>query len=97
MTVRVHGTVLTTGTISQQATLQAWVSAVHTVAVQVRCSVTISGTQTVLVTYCWPQVAAAAGAAIAHPQSPAWEIPPDQTPKTIERTDANRMTFILSS
>jgi hypothetical protein len=97
MTVIVHGTVVVTGTISQQVTWRKCVSGTHTVSVHVRISVTISGTQTFCVTYCWPQDAAAAGAAVAHPQSPAEAIPPSETPKTIVRTVANPVNLILIS
>ena len=73
------------------------VSGTHTVSVQVRSSVTISGTQTVFVTYCWPQDAAAAGPHAVHPQSPPRAIPPSETPRTIDRTETNPVNLILIS
>ncbi len=63
---------------------------------QVRVSVHISGTQIVFVTNCGPQGAAVTGPQAVHPQSPA-AIPPSQTPRTIDRTDATPSDFITIS
>lgn len=61
MTIWQHLTVLVTGTAMQQGTLQVLVTAAHSVTHTSRSSVTISGTQTVLVTNCGA-VAATVGA-----------------------------------
>ena len=83
-----------TGTITQQGTLQVFITAAHSVTVTVRFSVTISGTQMVLVTYCGPHgaAAAAAGAQQSLPTATALAAAANAT----ATTKANPDSFILA-
>jgi hypothetical protein len=93
MTVQQRVTVFVTGTATQQGTLQVRVTAAHSVTVTTRFSVTISGQQTVLVTYCGPQPVAATGAGAAQ-QSPPRAAAQADAPSTKARIEAITESFI---